>query len=359
MGDLDVTRLRAREELDLVERVGALVDAGVPLYDAFALAGGPDPGRTVAGRRCGRGRGRRLRHVDTVCANVHRGMRRGESVGEAFAAAVRGGDPMLRAMLLLADEAGDPAEALKLARAHLHSRLARADRFAGAAIYPTLVVALTVCGVVLFAAVVPPAVERFVSTTGLLGPESAGSVAAGSSLLAAAAIGAAALGAGAAAVWRARGRSALRLPLVGRVTFACELLSFATVLSGMLAAGAPMASAIRTATASVSNHWLRGGIGEAARRIERGEPAEAAFTPAFGRYGFLARWFALAGAGADLGTTVAGMAGWLRREVDRLTDRLAALAEPVLVLAAGGLLFAAAALLVRPLFELYGALDAW
>ena len=350
----DVIRLSRVQESLLVESVSTLLHGGIGLLDAYRSAGEMHGGRVRAA-------------ASAVVSLLERGWTVTGAVDRGLARI----DPMHRAMLSVVDETGDAVDPMDRADRYLKSRLQFRSRVLAASIYPSFVIAAALVGSALLGLLVMPAAESLVLTAA--GPGRApgagggpaarlgvGSVSVGLLVLLAAGftsatvIFAVALLARPAEALRLRlARLRLALPCSGHLEMLTGLLAFSHALAGLLGAGIPFSRALRTAADCPRNPALRASLHRAASAMEQGTPPSAAVGRALPRGDCLRRWFALCESGADLRSTVDGLASFLEARLSASIRGFTAIVEPVLVALAGGVVLTVVLTVVKPLFDLY------
>jgi type II secretory pathway component PulF len=343
MGNSPVVRLSLREESALVESVAELAAGGVSLPDAY--------------REAGRALDRDASRAASAIANA---LDRGDPVCAAAEAVLGPIDPTHRSMLRMIDSTGESARCLERASAVLRARLRAHDRATAAMLYPAVVVAIALAAAVVAIAVLIPAAARVLSAE--TSPQAVLLVRRGTRVVTGLISAVAAVGITVALVATApRRRRAtptidrvrLALPILGELERSNGMLAFCHLLSGLLEAGESLSDALAQAAATPRNSVLRSRLCRVAAAVRDGGAASDAFASALADTPLVARWFALAEAGADVDHALVALTRVFESSVERTGARIAALAEPGLMMVAGAVVLTIVVTLVLPLFDLY------
>ncbi|CAD5370973.1 Type II secretion system protein F (GspF) [Rubrivivax sp. A210] len=337
---------RARFPLALFSReLGVLLGAGIPLLEALTALREKEAAPAVAAA------------LDGVIEHL----RIGEPFSAAVAAQPRHFDGLFVAVIAAAERTGQLQEALAS-----HARyLAWVDmlraRLVGASLYPLLLVLASMAVVVfLLIFVVPrfatmldgmagniPPLSRALLETGRV----AGEHPALASALALALLAAPALAWRVAAVREAVLDALWRLPAVGQRLRVLALARLYRTLNMLLAAGVPAPAALRTARPVVAAR-LRPRVDAALAAVARGERLSDAFEREGLATPVALRMLRVGEKSGAVGEMLGQAAAFHDEELERLSDWVTKLLNPLLMLLMGGVIGTVVVLLYLPIFQL-------
>lgn len=326
-------RLRPRDQAELHSQLSQLLSRGVPLVEAL----------DVAARSVSEGA------KDTVLR-----IRDLVSAGSSLADACRSTgvfDPVTTAVYRAADRTGDLAGAARQLASSLRRQLALRDKAVTVAIYPAIVVSISVLVCLIMLTIVVPLIGDALLKQQLTLPGyTRAMIALGvftrdhALWILAAILGLAML----AYALRARlvpaALAALRtLPLVRSLVLAQQAARFFTVMAALTRSGVPVADALAIATGVVSHRRLRAQLDTLRRRLVEGGSLRQLIDAVDALPLGTRRLLIAAERSGDLDSAFDALAQDSAEEVDRRSMRLLAALEPLLILAMfliiGGLLF--------------------
>jgi len=349
MGNGAMIRLSLKEHLVLVRSLVSLLELGLSLPRALAAAASGEHASQPA----------------RAASRISRQMSGGQSLSGAIRRSVHRPDMMVLAMAEASDQTGAAALLLAHAGRYLESRLRFRQSATTAAIYPLFVIGLTTVGAVLLrTALLPRITDVFLA--GIISPDAAARYAASGATFftASGAMGLVATALPGLAValravtpedsWfrAALDRVRLRLPVLGRLSSAWSLCAIAQASGAMTRCGHPLVRALEKAAVCSGNRWIQLETERAIARIKQGCPPADALRSVFARHRSITHWLDQMRTGADTGRTLTSIAVSMNEEIEKTFARLQALAEPLLIVLAGGFLLGAVVFLVRPFFQL-------
>jgi len=338
---------RRRREVWIATRgLAALLRAGLPLAQTLEslIEEQEDPG------------------LREVLADCRAQVVAGRSLADALAAHPQWFDSLFVRLV----RAGEMAGALETVLARLAEEMRAREQLAGrlrnALAYPLFLVVVGVAAVAFLMLRVVPTILTMLEDLGQAIPAPTRMLQAAVTVLRVGALPAAGLAFAAAAALRlalrdpARrirwDRLRLRWPLVGPVWRAAAASRFARTLASLLEAGVPLLPALRTARGMAGNAAIEDALARAEAAVERGEPLSGGlmggrlFPPALGH---LVR----AGeAGGELPRMLDEAASLFEQDVQRRTERITTLLEPMLVAVLGGVVLLIVLAILVPIFEM-------
>jgi type II secretory pathway component PulF len=348
------SKAKAEDVRELTVMLGALLESGLSLKEALMVAAEPGA-RGGSGVGAGRLAGALLESVD-----------KGASLSEALADC-GGFSEFYRGMIALGERIGSTERVLPRLAAYMTESKAIRDKLAGALVYPALVCACAVLGAVgILVFLVPSLLGIFDELGGAAAAQaraSAAAMARASYSLAGAilAIAAAVL---IVAALRRRDEAfaarfddlALRLPIVGKAIAARETLGFAYAMEVLSGGGLPVEAALGAAAGVSGNRAYRAAILRCREEALKGRSLSASAERRPELPPRVARWLAIGEKSGQVELVFGQLRRFYQGEVERASSRLAALAEPVLIVLVGFLILAMVQALVVPLFSMYGGM---
>jgi len=348
-GSWTARRPRAAEVAAMTRQLATLVEAGVPLAQAFAVLA------------------EETQHPALVRALVVVESRLGEgtSLADALAATPRVFPPLFRELVRAGEASGALGPVLARLAEHTEASAALRARLRAALAYPAVMAAATVAVLAFLLIWVVPQLSEVFAEAGARLPVAT------RALLA---LGALArrtwwvvLGAGLAGGWglarwtatpggRARLDAALlAVPLVGPVVLKGAVARFTRTLATLLVGGVPLDAALGIAGPATGNRRLADAVAVARAAVREGEPLASGLRATAA---FPALVVQVAAAGERSGTLAGPLeraALAYERDVESAVSALGALVEPVLVLVMGAVVLFLVAAVLLPLFDLGGA----
>ncbi|MDR2184322.1 MAG: type II secretion system F family protein [Treponema sp.] len=149
-------------------------------------------------------------------------------------------------------------------------------------------------------------------------------------------------------------RAALRLPLIGSLAGSIQTLHLSFAVEMLTSAGITLGSALKESASTAGNLAFRAAILEVHEELLRGGKLSRAFSanPIFPKY--IGTWIGVGERTGSVEPVFTQIREYFQQRVDHGSERLAALIEPVLTLAAGLIVLFLIVQFVLPLFSLYG-----
>ncbi|MEO8485542.1 MAG: type II secretion system inner membrane protein GspF [Betaproteobacteria bacterium] len=340
------TRLPARELALATRQIATLTQAGMTLDAALGAAGAQaDDPRT-----------------SKLLAAVRSHVGGGESLPAALERFPRTFTPLYRGLVAAASESGRLPDVLGRLADYLEARLALRERFATALIYPVLVavIALAVIGVLL-AYVVPQVVSVYQQSRQTLPWLTQALIAASAflrmtawfwlALLAVAGI------AFAVAMRRAPFRDAvhrtlLATPGVGRMLTSLDTARFASTLAILVASGTPLLRALDTATGVIRMQPIADAATAAAAGVREGMSLARALAATRVFPPVLVHLTASGEGSGALAPMLERAAADLEREAERRLHWIAALVQPLMIVAMGAIVLVLVLAIMLPIVSM-------
>ncbi|HVJ74933.1 MAG TPA: type II secretion system F family protein [Casimicrobiaceae bacterium] len=340
------TRLPARELALATRQLATLAQAGMTLDAALgAAAAQADDPRTAK-----------------LFAAVRGHVASGEALPAVLARYPRTFSPLYRGLVAAASETGRLPDVLARLADYLEARLALAERFTTALIYPVLValIALAVIAVLL-AYVVPQVVSVYQQSRQSL-PWLTQALIATSSFFRATAWGwlaffllaaiAFRLGMKRAAFRAAVHRSLLAAPGIGRLLRSLDTARFASTLAILVASGTPLLRALDTATGVIRMRPIADAATTAAAGVREGMPLARALAATRAFPAVLVYLTASGEGSGALAPMLERAAADLEREAERRLHWIAALVQPLMIVAMGAIVLVLVLAIMLPIVSM-------
>ena len=340
------TRLPARELALATRQLATLAQAGMTLDAALgAAAAQADDPRTAK-----------------LFAAVRGHVASGEALPAVLARYPRTFSPLYRGLVAAASETGRLPDVLARLADYLEARLALAERFTTAPIYPVLValIALAVIAVLL-AYVVPQVVSVYQQSRQSL-PWLTQALIATSSFFRATAWGwlaffllaaiAFRLGMKRAAFRAAVHRSLLAAPGIGRLLRSLDTARFASTLAILVASGTPLLRALDTATGVIRMRPIADAATTAAAGVREGLPLARALAATRAFPPVLVHLTASGEGSGALAPMLERAAADLEREAERRLHWIAALVQPLMIVAMGAIVLVLVLAIMLPIVSM-------
>jgi len=338
--------MRGRETALFTRQLATLLSAGAPVEEAVeTIALQSDRSavrRTLLGVRGGVVEGRRL--------------------SEAMAPYPRAFPPLYRAMVAAAEGTGALDSVLARLADYLERSQAMRGKIVHALVYPA-VLALTAAGVVaaLMIFVIPKVVEQF-DTLGQGLPALTRAVIAISNFLQAGwpALTVAVLtmiAAGGALLRQEAGRrrierTAMRLPLAGRLIRAVNAARMARTLSVLVGAGVPLVEGLTAARSTMRSMLLREALATVAAQVREGTSLAAALRRSEAFPPLVVYMAAVGERSGRLGPMLESAADHLEGEFDSATQMAVSLLEPAIIIVMGAVVGLIVLAILLPILQL-------
>ena len=340
------TRLPARELALATRQLATLAQAGMTLDAALgAAAAQADDPRTAK-----------------LFAAVRGHVASGEALPAVLARYPRTFSPLYRGLVAAASETGRLPDVLARLADYLEARLALAERFTTALIYPVLValIALAVIAVLL-AYVVPQVVSVYQQSRQSL-PWLTQALIATSSFFRATAWGwlaffllaaiAFRLGMKRSAFRAAVHRSLLAAPGIGRLLRSLDTARFASTLAILVASGTPLLRALDTATGVIRMRPIADAATTAAAGVREGMPLARALAATRAFPPVLVHLTASGEGSGALAPMLERAAADLEREAERRLHWIAALVQPLMIVAMGAIVLVLVLAIMLPIVSM-------
>ena len=340
------TRLPARELALATRQLATLAQAGMTLDAALgAAAAQADDPRTAK-----------------LFAAVRGHAASGEALPAVLARYPRTFSPLYRGLVAAASETGRLPDVLARLADYLEARLALAERFTTALIYPVLValIALAVIAVLL-AYVVPQVVSVYQQSRQSL-PWLTQALIATSSFFRATAWGWLAFFLLAAIAFRlgmkrpafraAVHRRLLAAPGIGRLLRSLDTARFASTLAILVASGTPLLRALDTATGVIRMRPIADAATTAAAGVREGMPLARALAATRAFPPVLVHLTASGEGSGALAPMLERAAADLEREAERRLHWIAALVQPLMIVAMGAIVLVLVLAIMLPIVSM-------
>lgn len=292
---------------------------------------------------------------------------KGQSLHQTLEAWKTSVPPLYLGLVAIGERSGDLAGVLRKLADYLATRKALRDKTSNALVYPLLVLAVTLVGMVLLATTVLPSLTALAAS---VNPLAASDYRAriqafqvGLGILLLVVFGAA--GTAGSLVFRHRDnptwaervdRVLWSIPGWGRYTQDEFGLHFAFAMETLLAAGYPVEEALQESLSVIANGWARRAVREARDEVVQGIP----LSQAFDRRGVfpptLLTWLTVGEGAHDLQKVLGQLRRHYQGEVERAHARFASLIEPGLIVLVGSLLVLLILNFITPIFGMLGNL---
>jgi general secretion pathway protein F len=285
------------------------------------------------------------RAAKAVLVRVRARIVEGRRLSEALLEEPASFPPLYCSVVAAGESVGALAPVLERLAAHLERREAVRRKVQAAMIYPIVLtcVALLVIGAML-GMVVPRVVEQFDTMDRTLPALTRGLVAISGGvrdfglpvlvcIILAGIAGAQALKQPAARLML--DRALLRVPIIGRLIRDVDGAQFARTMATLVGSGATVLGAIRSAQATLSNHALRGHLGQIGDKVRDGAALSGGLKQAGVFPPMLAHMAASGERSGDLASLFDTAASFLESEFQARTDVALALLEPLIILIMG------------------------
>jgi general secretion pathway protein F len=340
------TRLPARELALATRQLATLAQAGMTLDAALgAAAAQADDPRTAK-----------------LLGAVRGHLASGESLPAVLARFPRTFSPLYRGLVAAASESGRLPDVLARLADYLEARLALAERFTTALIYPVLVAVIALAVIaVLLAYVVPQVVSVYQQSRQTL-PWLTQALIATSSFFRATAwlwlVALLALAAGFSFGMRrapfreAVHRRLLAMPGIGRLLRSLDTARFASTLAILVASGTPLLRALDAATAVIRLRPIADAATVAAAGVREGMPLARALAATRAFPPVLVHLTASGEGSGALAPMLERAAADLEREAERRLQWLAAIVQPLMIVAMGAIVLVLVLAIMLPIVSM-------
>ncbi|HET9337685.1 MAG TPA: type II secretion system inner membrane protein GspF [Casimicrobiaceae bacterium] len=340
------TRLPARELALATRQLATLAQAGMTLDAALgAAAAQADDPRTAK-----------------LLAAVRGHVASGESLPAVLARFPRTFSPLYRGLVAAASESGRLPDVLARLADYLEARLALAERFTTALIYPVLVAVIALAVIaVLLVYVVPQVVSVYQQSRQTLPWLTQALIATSSFFRATAWLWLVALlalatgfsfGMRRAPFREAVHRRLLAMPGVGRLLRSLDTARFASTLAILVASGTPLLRALDAATAVIRLRPIADAATVAAAGVREGMPLARALAATRAFPPVLVHLTASGEGSGALAPMLERAAADLEREAERRLQWLAAIVQPLMIVAMGAIVLVLVLAIMLPIVSM-------
>ena len=344
-------RFPRKTVIELTDTLSIMIDSGLSVKDSLALC------RTVFPA------GEPGRLVSLLASRISKGGTFHSVIDELPGSF----PPVYRGLVRIGERLGSLEQVLKQLSRYLNEDKKLKDKLFGSLLYPLLVLAVAILGVVAILVVVFPRLRAVLGAFGqasagridvLFGSISTSFIVAGAVLLLLGTLVFAALavrGQG-GGPGRAVDSVLLRLPLVGPAIRDVNLFLFFFAMQILASSGVSVEESLAEGAGVLSNHALRAGALEMKTRIETGEHLSAAFLaqPLFPER--IGRWVAIGESVGSIERVFSELKSYYQAEMEKWTTRFMNLIEPALIILVGALVLYLVATFIIPIFSLFGSL---
>jgi type II secretory pathway component PulF len=334
--------------IEFTDTISVLLGSGLTFRDALEVA------QTIF----------RKGEVNRLVAHLLEQIRKGASVSDAVAGLGGGLPPIYHGFVRIGEKIGSLDDAFKQLAVYLGEDKKIRDKLGSSLIYPVLVLGVAVFGIVGIVTFVLPRIQAMFQQLGAALPARLssslallrGAIYAGGGLAAAALAGVLVLSLLRKTNPRlalALDRLVLRLPLYGRLRYLREILNLLFALEMLTGGGFSVEDALEQAAKVTPNRAFRDGLAVARQSIVRGENLSAAFlgNPVFSKR--IGRWVAVGEKAGQVEQVFGQLRRYYQAEIEKWSARFMDLAQPVLILGVGLVIFLIVILFIMPIFSIY------
>jgi type II secretory pathway component PulF len=334
--------------IEFTETISVLLGSGLTFRDALEVA------QTIF----------RKGEINRMVAHLLEQIRKGAAVSDAVAGLGAGLPPIYHGFVRIGEKIGSLDDAFKQLAVYLGEDRKIRDKLASSLIYPVLVLGVAAVGIVGLVTFVLPRIQSMFQQLGAAMPARLssslallrGALYAGGAVIAVALVSVLAL----SLLRRSNPRLALavdalvlRVPLYGRMRYLREILNLLFALEMLTAGGFSVEDALAEAAKVTSNLAFREGLNVARESIVRGENLSAAFlgNPVFSSR--IGRWVAVGEKAGQVEQVFGQLRRYYQAEIEKWSSRFMDLAQPVLILGVGVVIFLIIIFFIMPIFSIY------
>jgi len=147
----------------------------------------------------------------------------------------------------------------------------------------------------------------------------------------------------------------LHIPWIGKIIQSFQTMNFAFAMEILTSGAIPMEIALEEAKAVVSNVAYRRAVEEVRAAVMRGESLASACSTRSEFPHYVSRWLSVGERSGRADRVFAQIRKYFQNDTERITSKALALAEPGLILLVGGIVFWVVISFIVPLFTIYGS----
>lgn len=146
---------------------------------------------------------------------------------------------------------------------------------------------------------------------------------------------------------------ALRLPIFGKLIQAFELANFTRTMTLLIKSGMDIVDIMTLTSKSINNYWIKQGLVDAILEVKKGVAISLPLSQNKYYPPLISRMIAVGEETGKLDVVLEKLNEYYAREVKYMTDNLASLMEPVMILVLGGVVGFIAIAVYGPMFSLW------
>lgn len=347
-------RTKLKAVRDFTDSLSLMIEAGLSVRDALEVA------ETVLsdGRGCA---SRQL--VSFVSERIGAG----SSLSHCLALLGDTFPPLYRALVQIGERVGSLESVLKRLSDYLRRQKQMRDRISSALVYPLLVLCVAFAGVILVAAIVVPKASELFALASTELPSTVRRLTLSANLLVGLTVGLLTVAAAVFCVVRTARRAGgaaaarvdellLRVPIAGRFLSMRAVAQFCFAMEILVESGVSVEDGLEESAQAIGNAALQSAAFAAREEVIQGAPLSSALLSRRVFPERIGRWIRIGERTGDVEQVFSQLRRYYENEVDRWSERAAALLEPALTLAVGAFLIVVILVFIVPLFSLYGSL---
>jgi len=148
-----------------------------------------------------------------------------------------------------------------------------------------------------------------------------------------------------------------RLPIVGRIMMLASLTRFVNMMHMLLANDVKMLQALSLAKGSLGNAYLRKAIEDMHKNVEQGKGLSEPLSKYTEMPPILCDMFSVGEESGKLPEMLSYLSSSMKSELNRTTDRIMVLLQPIMLIFLGGIILGTFAIFLMPYFELLTTLS--
>jgi type IV pilus assembly protein PilC len=149
----------------------------------------------------------------------------------------------------------------------------------------------------------------------------------------------------------------LKVPIISPIIKKTNSASTVRTLSSLISSGVPIVRSLEVTSGTLGNIYFKEAVREAAKKVRKGEKLSEALEPYQDLYPLIvSQMIAVGEETGETSNILAQLADFFEEEVERATENLASVIEPVIMLIIGGAVGFFAISMVQPIYSMLGGL---
>jgi len=149
----------------------------------------------------------------------------------------------------------------------------------------------------------------------------------------------------------------LKAPIISPIVSGSNTAYTARTLSSLISSGVPIVRALKITSKTLTNFYFREAMAESAKEVKKGIKLSDALTPYSGIYPFsFAEMIAVGEETGETSDILEKLADFSENEVENLTNNLASVIEPVIMIVIGTAVGFFAVSMIQPMYSMLGGL---